>query len=154
VRQRWARHLLPGADAGPERRYYKLCALTEPRAGDVWVAGSGRCRSFEECLVAREALRAVQEDGTLPVAIEGDFDHLITAWRPPRRAAGRRRPESARRSAAAGDARRSHIRPRSIGGRDGLVAVESRLAWPAVRWPLSRMPRREADGPLPAGLGR
>ena len=82
VRERWPRHVLPGgAAAGPERRYYELCVLSELRAGDVWVAGRRRYRSFEERLVSREALRAMQEDGTLPVAVEAAFDHFIAARR-------------------------------------------------------------------------
>ena len=80
VRERWPRHVLPGgAAAGSERRYYELCVLSELRAGDVRVAGSRRYRFFKERLVSREALRAMQEDGTLPVAVEADFDHLIAA---------------------------------------------------------------------------
>ena len=55
--------------------------LSELRAGDVQVAGSRRYRFFEERLVSREALRAMQEDGTLPVAVEADFDHFIAARR-------------------------------------------------------------------------
>ena len=40
VRERWPRHVLPGgAAAGPERRYYELCVLSELRAGDFWVDG-------------------------------------------------------------------------------------------------------------------
>jgi TnpA family transposase len=86
VRERWARHVLPGGGAtGPDRRYYELCVLSELRdrlrAGDVWVAGSRRYRSFEERLVTREALRAMEEDGTLPVAVDPDFDRFIAARR-------------------------------------------------------------------------
>ena len=83
VRERWPRHVLPGAAAGPERRHYELRVLSELRAGDVRVAGSRRYRSFEERLVSCEALRAMQEDGTPPVAVEADFDHLIAARRDP-----------------------------------------------------------------------
>ena len=81
VRERWPRHVMPGAAAGPERRYYELCVLSEPRAGDVRVAGSRRYRSFEERLVSCEALRAMQEDGTLPVVVDAVFEHLIAARR-------------------------------------------------------------------------
>lgn len=86
VRERWARHVLPGgAAADPDRRYYEICVLAELRdrlrAGDVWVAGSRRYRSFEERLVSREALRAMEADGTLPVAVDPDFDRFIAARR-------------------------------------------------------------------------
>ncbi len=71
VRERWPRHVLPGAGAaGPERRYYELCVLSELRAGDVRVAGRRRYRSLAERLVSREALR---EGGTLSVAVEAVF---------------------------------------------------------------------------------
>ena len=58
-------------------RPYRLRAgaLATPRA-----AGR-RYRSFEERHVSREALRAMQEDGTLPVVVEADFDHFIAARR-------------------------------------------------------------------------
>jgi TnpA family transposase len=85
VRERWARHVLPGGGRGPDRRYYELCVLSELRdrlrAGDVWVAGSRRYRSFEERLVSREALLAMERDGTLPVAVDPDFDRFIAARR-------------------------------------------------------------------------
>ena len=46
IRERWARHVLPGG--GIDRRYYELCVLSELRdrlrAGDVWVVGSRRYR--------------------------------------------------------------------------------------------------------------
>ena len=32
-----------------------------------------------------------------------------------------------------------------------LIKIESRRVWPAARWPLFQMPRRKADGLLPAG---
>ena len=64
VRQRWARHVLPGGAI--DRRYYELCVLSELRdrlrAGDVWVVGSRRYRSFEERLISQETLRELQAD--------------------------------------------------------------------------------------------
>jgi hypothetical protein len=51
MRERWARHVMP--DGAIDRRYYEICVLSELRgrlrAGDIWVAGSRRYRSFEEC---------------------------------------------------------------------------------------------------------
>ena len=47
------------------------------RAGDVWVTGSRRYRSFEEHLISREALQELLENGTLPVAVDRDFERFI-----------------------------------------------------------------------------
>ena len=58
IRERWARHGTPGGTI--DRRYYELCVLSELRdrlrAGDVWVVGSRRYRSFEERLISHEML--------------------------------------------------------------------------------------------------
>ena len=51
------------------------------RAGDVWVAGSRRYRSFEERLISTETLQELQQTGTLPVAVEMDFDQFIESRR-------------------------------------------------------------------------
>jgi TnpA family transposase len=79
VRQRWAAQVLQGGEIN--RRHYELCALSELRdrlrAGDVWVAGSRQYRSFEERLISRETLQELQQTGTLPVAVEMDFDQFI-----------------------------------------------------------------------------
>ncbi len=79
VRQRWAPQVLPGGEIN--RRHYELCALSELRdrlrAGDVWVAGSRQYRSFEERLISKEILQELQQTGTLPVAVEMDFDEFI-----------------------------------------------------------------------------
>src|SRR3954462_11569045 len=79
VRQRWAPHVLP--DGGIDRRHYELCVLSELRdrlrAGDVWVAGSRQYRAFEERLISGETLQELQKAGTLPVAIEADFERFI-----------------------------------------------------------------------------
>ena len=83
VRHRWAPHVLPGGAI--DRRHYELCVLSELRdrlrAGDVWVVGSRRYRSFEERLISTEALRAHQRAGTLPIAIEVDFERFIASRR-------------------------------------------------------------------------
>ena len=83
VRQRWAPHVLPGGTI--DRRYYELCVLSELRdrlrAGDVWVAGSRQYRSFEERLISAETLRELQQAGTLPVAVEADFEQFIASRR-------------------------------------------------------------------------
>ena len=81
VRQRWAPHVLPGGTI--DRRYYELCVLSELRdrlrAGDVWVAGSRRYRSFEERLISARRPAGPQQAGTLPVAVETDFEQFIAA---------------------------------------------------------------------------
>ena len=83
VRQRWMPHVLPGGTIN--RRYYELCVLSELRdrlrAGDVWVAGSRQYRSFEERLISAETLRELQQAGTLPVAVEADFEQFIASRR-------------------------------------------------------------------------
>ena len=50
-------------------------------AGEVWVGGSRQYRSFEERLISKDALLAMQQAGTLPVAVEPDFDRFIEARR-------------------------------------------------------------------------
>jgi len=79
IRERWARHVLPGAAI--DRRYYELCVLSELRdrlrAGDVWVVGSRRYRSFEERLISRETQRELLQSGALPIAVDPDFERFI-----------------------------------------------------------------------------
>ena len=81
VRQRWAPYVLPGGAI--DRRHSELCVLSELRgriqAGDVWVAGSRQYRSHEERLISPDAMRSHQQAGTLPVAVEADFDSFVAA---------------------------------------------------------------------------
>jgi TnpA family transposase len=83
VRQRWAPYVLPGGSI--DRRYYELCVLSELRdrlrAGDVWVTGSRQYRSFEERLLSRQTIQERQQAGTLPIAVEVDFDRFIEGRR-------------------------------------------------------------------------
>src|SRR5437764_10852620 len=83
IRERWARHVLPGGVI--DRRYYELCVLSELRdrlrAGDVWVVGSRRYRAFEERLISRETLKELEQAGTLPIAVDTDFERFIAARR-------------------------------------------------------------------------
>jgi TnpA family transposase len=83
VRQRWAPHVLPGGAI--DRRHYELCVLSELRdrlrAGDIWVSGSRQYRSFEERLISRQTLDAMQRAGTLPIAVEPDFGRFIEGRR-------------------------------------------------------------------------
>jgi TnpA family transposase len=50
-------------------------------AGDVWVTGSRQYRSFEERLISKEAMERLQQDGSLPVAVDPDFETFIEARR-------------------------------------------------------------------------
>ena len=81
IRERWARYVLPGGEI--DRRYYEFCVLSELcgrlRAGDVWVAGSRRYRSFEEHLISREALQEMLQADNLPVAVDPDFERFIAS---------------------------------------------------------------------------
>src|SRR3954471_17773234 len=83
IRERWARHVLPGGAVN--RRYYELCVLSELRdrlrAGDVWVIGSRRYRSFEERLISRETQRGMLESGSLPIAVDADLARFIAGRR-------------------------------------------------------------------------
>src|SRR5260370_7275341 len=83
IRERWARHVLPGGAI--DGRDYERCVLSELRdrlrAGDVWVIGSRRYRSFEERLISREAQQELQQSGTLPIAVDADFERFIAGGR-------------------------------------------------------------------------
>src|SRR5277367_1169670 len=83
IRERWSRYVMPGGAL--DRRYYELCVLSELcgrlRAGDVWVVGSRRYRSFEERLISRDLLEELLQSGSLPVAVDPDFEHFIAGRR-------------------------------------------------------------------------
>ena len=83
VRQRWASLVLPGGAI--DRRHYELCVLSELRgrlqAGEVWVTGSRRYRSFEERLISEDTMAKLQLAGTLPIAVEPDFERFIAGRR-------------------------------------------------------------------------
>ena len=83
VRGRWVRYVMPNGEI--DRRYYEICVLSELRgrlhAGDVWVVGSRRYRSFEERLISSETLRELQESGAWPVAVDADFERFIAERR-------------------------------------------------------------------------
>jgi TnpA family transposase len=83
VRPRWAGQVMPNGTL--DHRYYELCVLSELRdrlhAGDVWVSGSRQYRSFEERLISKEAMERLRQDGSLPVAVDPDFETFIEARR-------------------------------------------------------------------------
>ncbi len=68
-----------------DRRHYELCVLSELRdrlrAGDMWVVGSRRYRSFEERLISKQTFQDLRSAGTLPVAVEADFEKFIEGRR-------------------------------------------------------------------------
>ncbi len=79
VRGRWTAYVMPGGAI--DRRRYELCVLSQLRdrlrAGEVWVAGSRQYRSVEERLVSKETLQGMLNEGTLPVAVDPDFDKFL-----------------------------------------------------------------------------
>jgi TnpA family transposase len=83
VRPRWAAYVMPGGVI--DRRHYELCVLAELRdrlrAGDVWVTGSRQYRSVEERLISKQTFQELQSAGTVPVAVEADFDKFIEGRR-------------------------------------------------------------------------
>ena len=83
IRQRWTSLVLPGGAI--DRRHYELCVLSELRgrlqAGDVWATSSRRYRSFEERLISENTLNELQQAGTLPIAVEPDFEQFIVGRR-------------------------------------------------------------------------
>jgi hypothetical protein len=40
--------------------------------------GSRRYRAFEERLISRETLKELEQGGTLPIAVDADFERFIT----------------------------------------------------------------------------
>jgi TnpA family transposase len=83
VRPRWAAYVMPGGVI--DRRHYELCVLSELRdrlrAGDVWVTGSRQYRSVEERLISEQTFQELQSAGTVPVAVEADFDKFLEGRR-------------------------------------------------------------------------
>jgi hypothetical protein len=82
IRQRWASLVLPGVAI--DRRHYELCVLSELRGrlqAGIWVTGSRRYRSFEERLISEDTLNELQQAGTLPIAVEPDFEQFIAGRR-------------------------------------------------------------------------
>ena len=66
---------------GIDRAAYELCAFSELRerlrAGDMWVQGSRRYRSFDDYLLPQPTFEALKGSGSLPLAVATRFeDHL------------------------------------------------------------------------------
>jgi len=76
IRKGW-RPFVIGPDGAPDAKAWEICVLFElrgrQRAGDVWVAGSRRFRSFEETLIPRASFAALlRAEGPLPVGVPED----------------------------------------------------------------------------------
>jgi TnpA family transposase len=80
IRRRWAPYVF--TEAGLDRRYYELCALTELknalRSGDIWVPGSRRFRDFEDYLLPTTAFEVLNVSEELPFVAGGGFDRYWT----------------------------------------------------------------------------
>jgi TnpA family transposase len=79
ITPRWAR--LVKTDAGFDRRFYELCALSELknklRSGDVWVQGSRQFKDFDEYLVPVEKFATLKLANELPLAVPTDCDQYL-----------------------------------------------------------------------------
>ena len=79
VKKRWGK--LVKTDAGIDRRYYELCALSELknslRSGDIWVQGSRQFKDFEDYLVSTEKFASLKNSGGLPLTVHTDCDQYL-----------------------------------------------------------------------------
>ena len=79
IKPRW--HKMVITDAGIERRYYELCALSELknalRSGDIWVQGSRQFKDFEDYLVPPEKFAHLKQSSQLPLAVATDCEQYL-----------------------------------------------------------------------------
>jgi hypothetical protein len=79
IKPRW--HKLVMTDAGIDRRYYELCALSELknalRSGDIWVQGSRQFKDFEDYLVPSEKFVSLKQSSELPLAVATDCEQYL-----------------------------------------------------------------------------
>ena len=79
IRERWSKLIF--TDAGIDRRYYELCALSELknalRSGDIWVESSRQFKNFNEYLVPAQKFAALKEADELPLAIDSNCEHYL-----------------------------------------------------------------------------
>lgn len=79
IKPRW--HKLVMTDAGIDRRYYELCALSELknalRSGDIWVQGSRQFKDFEDYLVPPEKFASLKRSSELPLAVATDCEQYL-----------------------------------------------------------------------------
>jgi len=79
IKPRWQKLVV--TDAGIDRRYYELCALSELknslRSGDIWVQGSRQFKDFEDYLVPPAKFLSLKKARELPLAVATDCDHYL-----------------------------------------------------------------------------
>ncbi len=79
IKPRWQKLVM--TDAGTDRRYYELCALSELknalRSGDIWVQGSRQFKDFEDYLVPPEKFASLKQARELPLAVATDCDQYL-----------------------------------------------------------------------------
>ena len=79
IKKRWEKLVM--TDAGIDRRYYELCALSELknalRSGDVWVQGSRQFKDFDEYLMPTEKFAGLKQTSELPLAVRTDCDQYL-----------------------------------------------------------------------------
>ncbi len=79
IKPRWQKLVM--TDAGIDRRYYELCALSELknslRSGDIWVQGSRQFKDFEDYLVPPAKFASLKQSSALPLAVATDCDQYL-----------------------------------------------------------------------------
>jgi hypothetical protein len=79
IKPRWQKLVM--TDAGIDRRYYELCALSELknslRSGDIWVQGSRQFKDFEDYLVPPAKFASLKQTSELPLAVTTDCDQYL-----------------------------------------------------------------------------
>ncbi|EIP7870555.1 Tn3-like element TnAs3 family transposase, partial [Salmonella enterica] len=79
IKPRWQKLVM--TDAGIDRRYYELCALSELknslRSGDIWVQGSRQFKDFEDYLVPPEKFTSLKQSSELPLAVATDCEQYL-----------------------------------------------------------------------------
>jgi TnpA family transposase len=79
IRERWSKLIF--TDAGVDRRYYELCALSELknalRSGDIWVEGSRQFKNFNEYLLPEQKFATLKGANELPLAVDPDCERYL-----------------------------------------------------------------------------
>ena len=79
IKPRWQKLVM--TDAGLDRRYYELCALSELknslRSGDIWVQGSRQFKDFEDYLTPPEKFASLKQSNELPLIVATDCNQYL-----------------------------------------------------------------------------